>query len=415
MNIESSKNKLKDKPFIAPNQIKKDTKPVIKEEKNIDAVFEDIGDLTELFSPLHQSNFPDADNNFVVPNSSNIRQPIVKKEQLDHKDIINENKAGPSSSTEDRPTKNAIGFLKRKLDDCDVKRTGRCRSFGGFPANEGVKGTKLNKSDPHNESLANQPLHMGHSVSQCFDAFSDSLLSKLELADFNDSILSSSKAKEPKKENVVLANNLKADISGNFSGFSHQEANESCRSSLHFKNILKKHYKQGENGRALSLKPGQSITTTFTNQTSSERQLFFQCEENVDLKKGIEEQNFLMVETVPKKTERKRVECKIAATEISKRKHADTDSDTPLTSVKKPRVGNEILGRKLFSDDSDDEEHKELKRLGNDDIQAVQSMEVQEFTVEAEEEEVDLTEERMSAILLQVILFHLFFDNWKKN
>ncbi|XP_058793270.1 uncharacterized protein LOC131665410 [Phymastichus coffea] len=406
---ESVKSKLREPPFIASKPIKTDAVVIKKENQNVDEEFEEIGDLAEFFSPPQQAGIPDSihvDNNFIVPNFSNILKPmstttaplkIIKKEVLDHETVINNDQ---TLLTTDKVTKNVISLLKRKLD-CDDKRTGRYRSFGGFPVTgENVTGAKLNKSDHDNESSVNQPLQKGLSVSEFFDSHSDSWLSKVDISYLNSSKINSSNVRKQKKNDITTVSCSKLNFSESCFGFSDQEYIKSSRLFGTFETFLRNKCKK-HNDIALDIKAGQSIT--ITNLTTTDRRLFLQYGKEINVKKCGKESNYELIENVSEKTEYRTVETNIPFIEIGKRKHADTDSDTPLTSVKKPRVGSELQGRKLFSDEDendDDEKYRKIIR-GENDTQPVQSMEIQRLDIDIKEEEIDLSEERIRAILQQ--------------
>jgi hypothetical protein len=307
--------------------------------------------------------------------------------------------------------------LKQKLDHCEVKRPERCRSFGGFPiSEESVASSKLNKSDPMEESFTNQPLKNGLSISQCFDSHSDSWLSKVEISHLNSSKMQSPILKiktEEKPVNVTLSNNCIAEEYNEFMGFSFKECTENFRKYANFKRILSKlsvNNKIGQNvdsGRSISLH----------NQNSMQQQLLIQSECNKSVKKNTNESSNLSNVLIPKICNNKlniKNESKVQEhykTEkhekvVEKRKHIDTDNDTPLSTMKKPRVGSELQGRKLFCDELNDDGNNFIKTMKNQ-----KPLPCLNTSVVTNQEHEDLLEKRLQAIFHQVIFYIHYLNN----
>ncbi|XP_008215761.1 uncharacterized protein LOC100678620 isoform X1 [Nasonia vitripennis] len=423
---------------FVPNQ--KKTAPITLVSKSSmgynDDAFEDIGDLENLV-PVNQTSTSKgvSDNrHFTVPNTSNVikanhqasttaqKSPSIKKEKAQanenaFKPVVSESSGKPVSLN--KPESSHLSKLKRKLENCEVKRPERCRSFGGFPgsSNEGVSSTKLNKSDPYNDSV-NQPLQQGLSVSQHFDLHSDSWLSKVEL-----SYLNTSKPKSPEvteqtvtksQETSTALSDWKASAeeSDDFSGFSYKECAESFKMFASFEKFLKRHIVRFKEQRKLIIESGRTII--ITNKTTTTQTLDIHCDCVVDIKRGMVEPSYVLIDApekpvfkLPKKSqakakedepkEQKKAENKI----VEKRKHSDTDSDTPLSTLKKPRTGSELQGRKLFSDDSDVDEEDQAERNVDNLIQTLPLTPPPPLPELTEEELAELAEMRMDAIMQQ--------------
>ncbi|CAB0037614.1 unnamed protein product [Trichogramma brassicae] len=291
-------------------------------------------------------------------------------------------------------------LMKRKLETLEPKRLDRPRSFGGFTKPTSNDATKLNKSDPNDESLGNRPLQAALSMSQCFDPHSDSLLSKVDISSLNFS----TKLKSPEPAKKVVS-------SDDFEGFTFQEITESFRKYSSFENYWRK---ARERNVDVIVDRGRSVS--IINESSSIQRVTLQHANNVEVNKTSNDTYVMrdrkviddaVVYKVPKarayKARKAKKETVITSVvdvkpvvETSKRtRHSDTDSDTPLTSSKKPRISNEFPGRRLFSDESEieDDEETTSKTLPIAESKQEEQMEIEED--ESLVEERTLTPERV--------------------
>ncbi|XP_011495611.1 PREDICTED: breast cancer type 2 susceptibility protein homolog [Ceratosolen solmsi marchali] len=295
--------------------------------------------------------------------------------------------------------------LKQKLDHCEIKRPERCRSFGGFSkSEEGAMTLKLNKSDPIEESFTNQPLKNGLSISQCFDSHSDSWLSKVEISHLNNSKVQSPvliKKIEEKVNASAMPENCIAEERSEFLGFSFKECTENFRKYANFKKFLK-NLSVDNCSIELNMNSGQSVS--LRNETSIKQRLLIKCKCNIDVKDNYNESNYILTD-IKSKTDMNKFSNKHEAIvkqnhykieKIEKRKHVDTDSDTPLSTLKKPRVGCEFQGRKLFCDELNDEDDDIVDRKKNE-----KSLSYLNAPTLIDQEHKDLLKKRLQAILHQ--------------
>lgn len=402
--------------------------------------FYNLGDVENLLVPANQnstSKETSGNRHSTVPKASNVIKKIhqastaaqklssIKEEKIQTIKKVSEPVVQKSLEEQkpmdlDKPENSHLSKLKRKLEKCEVKRPERCRSFGGFPgsSNEGVSSTKLNKSDPNNDSV-NQPLQKGLSVSQHFDLHSDSWLSKVELSCLNTSKVKSPEIKEKidtkEQETVTAPSDWKASAEepDDFSGFSYKECTESFKMYANFEKFLKRQIASFRRKRELIIESGHNIT--ISNQTTSRQTLSIHCDCVTDIRRDMVESSYVLIDTPEKPVFKLPEKCQAKAKEdepkvkkadnkiVEKRKHSDTDSDTPLSTLKKPRTGSELQGRKLFSDDSDADELDQAERDIDNSIQSRQltppPLPPAELTAE---ELAELAEMRMDAIMQQV-------------
>lgn len=350
-------------------------KKLLSMSSDADEAFYDLGEIEKLLGPPKEHCFTVPDDNTHVPKAKS-----------------------PELSTS--AASNQAALLKRKLDSSggDVKRQGRCRSFGGFASSDGVTASsKLNKSDPNSdESFANQPLQVGRlSASQCFDPHSDSWLSKMEISHLNSSKLLQSSLPDDAETAQV-----------EFVGFKYAELAESFRRYKSFLRFLEKQEQRcDDNRRDMDISVAVGQTLSISNETTSEQRLSLGFADEVDVRKSMNDPSYYFIEPRP---ETKPEEVKEPQEQLDrgggKRRHSDTDSDTPLTTLKKPRVGSELQGRRLFSDESDTEESN--AECEETPVKVVPAVEVEEKLTEKEAEE--LAEKRAGALLLQVRFFFVF-------
>ncbi|XP_014234044.1 uncharacterized protein LOC106657181 isoform X1 [Trichogramma pretiosum] len=293
-------------------------------------------------------------------------------------------------------------LMKRKLETLEPKRLDRPRSFGGFTKPTSNDATKLNKSDPNDESLGNRPLQAALSMSQCFDPHSDSLLSKVDISSLNFS----TKVKSPEPTKKVVS-------SDDFEGFTFQEITESFRKYSSFENYWRR---ARERNVDVIVDHGRSVS--IINESSSIQRVILQHANNVEVNKTNNDTYVMrdrkvfddaVVYKVPKarayKARRAKKETVITSVvdvkpvvETSKRtRHSDTDSDTPLTSSKKPRISNEFPGRRLFSDESEIEDDEDGGKMSKT-LPIAESKQEEQMDIEEDE---GLVEERLEAVMQQ--------------
>ena len=434
------------------------------ENTDSDEAFYDLGDIEEFFvstdssipSKALDNKQSSTENCFTIPNSAHVSKKesgiltipknmeknylvTNQKEICDNanqsnliKSCVSAVKTGSLSEEEilkNKPQKSYIGALKRKLDKCDVKKPERSRSFGGFPVNnDGISASKLNKSDPNNESFVNHPLQKGLSVSQCFDSHSDSLLSKVELTYLNiskvqspDSTVVKIEIDEAQVESTIESSEQILKKSNEFSGFSFQDCTYSFRLYSKMEKYLKKQDIKYNDHIQINIENGETVT--ISNQTTLEQKLIIEHNQNLEVKKNQFESSYFLTEVMPKPKMAAPIIVKNINTCVKeaqvlnktekiaeKRKHADTDSDTPLTTVKKPRIGSELQGRKLFSDESDTEDDNHLKNQVETENN-LQPLNENQVTERVEEE--DLSEQRFTAVLQQVFIINLLYTYWR--
>lgn len=405
-------------------KIKSNHLPVNNDANEIYCNSEDFEDIILLPDQNNKSDPPKVPDvyNFSVPSekkkknnsdctedsSSNlVIETKIKKEKLYDEVNSNDTVGKNEELVDDAQKKKVISrveSLKRKLDGCDVKRPERCRSFGGFPGNEEILTAKLNKSDP-DDSLVNQPLEKNLSISQCFDSHSDSWLSKIEISHLNENKRLSPDSMAKPHQSKISPEYLPQKLD-DFKGFSFKE---SVKSFQHYALVRKFFEKFTRTHTALNLKIGETIS--ISNQTSSDQKLLVQYENNVNLKKNNENSSYSLVYSNPNvevtKPTNNQFNLANRYDQAQKRKHPDTENDTPLTTLKKPRVGSELQGRKLFSDEEDSEESVYNFGIQVKSIDDSQAFEVPRLNSLFEE---DLSEERTCALMDQVLIFLSFFN-----
>ncbi|XP_014218900.1 uncharacterized protein LOC106647145 [Copidosoma floridanum] len=409
--LSCNKNHI-NKPSTSMNRNKKSIEDVkLSMSSDTDHVFYNLGDLEKLFQIDSAKTEVGNDNCLSVPSASHTpvnTNPFRSLPKSMH--TMEGNKAdigllrtsSPIAKPENKPMKSQIGNLKLKLESCEPKRTERCRSFCGFPVANNVSpdALKLNKSDPVDETYANQPLQQGLSISQCFDPHSDSWLSKIEISHLNSSKVNSpdpkvKKHKSKKEENTALASDSKSEKFGDLRGFSFQDSVESFRRYSRYESFLKKHLVKYDKCIDLYIYEGETIS--ISNQTSVRQHLSVQCANTLNVQKSTKVSHYDVIKASPVKLPEK---CNVVIEKVAKggekRKHMDTEV-TPLTRVKKPRVGFEFPGKKLFSNESDIEECSSKFNEQKNSLQS--SLKETELRVKVVDK--DLSKERWRAIQQQ--------------
>ncbi|KAJ8667332.1 hypothetical protein QAD02_008994 [Eretmocerus hayati] len=457
-NVSGAKLKVKptDKAVITFNHKKTEdgSRTKLSISSDTDEAFYDLGDLETFFtSPKHKisKKSESSNDNFVIPNAENIIQKvgqspsipqncaILKEELPENLENVVKLEAGDSNldlcskilkavqpndlvERPQLPNKSHIGILKQK-----IKKPERCRSFGGFPVSSDViNASKLNKSDPLNESSTNQPLQTGLSASQCFDPHSDSWLSNVEITHLNNKKMSPLNIKFEKSDSGFESNGPRHSVTNDeliddFRGFSSKEVNESLSRYIKFQKFYNESTTDYGCNCSVNVKKGQTIT--IINNTSADQQLIVGSGDvNIEKKRNrftyslVQCEIAKQVEVNDRVLKRKKTDdskcdenpkTKKFENEqvIDKRKRVtDPDSDTPVTTLKKPRVGCEIQGRKLFSDESDAEH--DIEPSVDMESQIVTSTEgtskdSNNDTVMSQEEIINLTQQRRDAIFDQ--------------